>query len=71
MLLSPIDVSLSPFLPLSLRAMKKMFPGEGEKETCTLNGDLASATIPEKSRLMPPPSTKKYELEDPLSSFSS
>lgn len=34
----------------------------------TLNGDLASATIPEESRLM---AKKKSELEDPLSSFSS
>lgn len=34
----------------------------------TLNGDLASATIPEENRLM---AKKKSELEDPLSSFSS
>ncbi|XP_045662170.1 pleckstrin homology domain-containing family A member 3 isoform X4 [Ursus americanus] len=34
----------------------------------TLNGDLASATIPEESRLM---AKKKSELEDPLPSFSS
>lgn len=33
-----------------------------------LNGDLASATIPEESRLM---AKKKSELEDPLPSFSS
>ncbi|TKC42357.1 hypothetical protein EI555_021232 [Monodon monoceros] len=34
----------------------------------TLNGDLASAAIPEESRLMAP---KKSESEDPLPSFSS
>ncbi|KAF6362000.1 pleckstrin homology domain containing A3 [Rhinolophus ferrumequinum] len=34
----------------------------------TLNGDLASATIPEESRFM---AKKKSELEDPLPSFSS
>ncbi|KAK2108753.1 Pleckstrin y domain-containing A member 3 [Saguinus oedipus] len=34
----------------------------------TLNGDLASATIPEESRLM---AKKKSELEDTLPSFSS
>lgn len=34
----------------------------------TLNGDLASATIPEESRFM---AKKKSESEDPLLSFSS
>lgn len=34
----------------------------------TLNGDLASATIPEESRFM---TKKKSESEDPLLSFSS